>query len=83
MRVGILKIISCVTAILGVLSACALDSESMIPTYVCGICVAWWTLFGYSNNWFRKSKYSRKRATQYKANNKVQSLSEYKKRRAM
>lgn len=82
MRIKVLKIIAIVTAVLGVISACALDSESLIPTYVCSVCAAWWLLFGYANNWFRQSKRKRKRATQQKENSKVQSLADYK-RRAM
>ncbi len=33
-------------------AACAIDSESWIPTYICIITGAWLSLFAYANNWF-------------------------------
>lgn len=63
MKSKILKTIAWITAIVGIISACCLDSDSYIPSIVCGICAFWWILFGYANNWFERSKH---RATHYK-----------------
>lgn len=52
MKNKLLKAIAWVTAILGILSACAVDSDSYIPTYILCACLAWWMLFAYANNWF-------------------------------
>ena len=62
MRIKILKIVSCITAVLGILSACCLDSESWIPSIVCGVCLGWWTLFGYANNWFEEKPNRRRKS---------------------
>lgn len=57
MRVKFLKFMAWTTAIVGIASACCLDSDSMAPSIVCGVCIAWWALFAYANNWFEeKSK---------------------------
>lgn len=60
MRVKVLKAVAWTTAIVGIASACCLDSDSMVPSIVCGACLAWWGLFGYSNNWFEKKQKRRR-----------------------
>lgn len=54
MRVKFLKFMAWTTAIVGIASACCLDSDSMVPSIVCGVCIAWWALFAYANNWFEE-----------------------------
>lgn len=54
MRVKFLKFMAWTTAIVGIASACCLDSDSMAPSIVCDVCIAWWALFAYANNWFEE-----------------------------
>ena len=54
MRVKFLKFMAWTTAIVGIASACCLDSDSVAPSIVCGVCIAWWALFAYANNWFEE-----------------------------
>ena len=74
MRVKVLKAVAWATAIIGIASACCLDSDSMVPSIVCGACLAWWGLFGYANNWFEKKPKRRQRgdkATQQQRHDNV------------
>lgn len=45
----ILKSITYAAFIMFLVSACAIDSPSWIPTIVCVVCMAWLGLFGYAN----------------------------------
>lgn len=54
MRVKVLKAVAWTTAIVGIASACCLDSDSMVSSIMCGVCSAWWALFAYANNWFEE-----------------------------
>lgn len=45
----ILMSITYVAFIMFLVSACAIDSPSWIPTIVCVVCMAWLGLFGYAN----------------------------------
>ena len=45
----ILKTISWIAGILALISACAVDSPSWIPTIVFLVCMAWLFLFAYAN----------------------------------
>jgi len=64
MRVKFLKFMAWATAIVGIASASCLDSDSMVPSIVCGMCIAWWALFAYANSWFEeKPKRRRKNDT--------------------
>ena len=45
----ILKSITVLAVILGILSIMALDGNSIVPVIVLGICVAWGCLFGIAN----------------------------------
>jgi|GEM_PF-2495465 len=46
----ILKTITYFAALLFLVSACAVDSPSWIPTIVCCVCMIWLTLFAYANS---------------------------------
>lgn len=48
-RNRILKGITAMSVILGILSIMALDGNSIVPVIVLGICVAWGCLFGIAN----------------------------------
>ena len=48
----ILKTTAWIMAAIFVISACALDSESLIPFYLCGGSAAWLILFAYANKMF-------------------------------
>ena len=52
MKNKILKAIAYIAGTLWIISACAIDSESWIPTIVCAVCTAYLALFSYANNWF-------------------------------
>lgn len=46
------RILKTITAIAGagvVVSGCCLDSESNVPLIICGVCLAWLTLFTVAN----------------------------------
>ena len=45
----ILKAITCIAGIMFLVSACAIDSPSWIPTIVCMVCMAWLAVFAYAN----------------------------------
>lgn len=47
-----MKAIAYIVGTLWIISACAIDSESWIPTIVCAVCTAYLALFSYANNWF-------------------------------
>ena len=48
-RNRILKGITAMSVIFGILSIIALDGNSIVPVIVLGICVAWGCLFGIAN----------------------------------
>jgi hypothetical protein len=52
MKNKVLKAIAYIVGTLWIISACAIDSESWIPTIVCVICTVYLALFSYANNWF-------------------------------
>ena len=52
MKNKVLKAIAYIVGTLWIISACAIDSESWIPTIVCAVCTAYLALFSYANNWF-------------------------------
>lgn len=45
----ILKTITWIAGILAMISACAVDSPSWIPTIVFVVCMAWLAMFAYAN----------------------------------
>lgn len=45
----LLKGTTAAAAVLYVLAACCLDSESNVPLIVCGVCAAWLALFAVAN----------------------------------
>lgn len=49
MRVKILKVLTKIAIILMILSACALDSDSWVPTIICAISGAWLVLITIAN----------------------------------
>ena len=52
MKNKVLKAIAYIVGTLWIISACAIDSESWIPTIVCAVRTAYLALFSYANNWF-------------------------------
>lgn len=52
MKNKILKAIAYIVGTLWIISACAIDSESWIPTIVCAVCTAYLALFSYANDRF-------------------------------
>ena len=55
MRVKILKAITVTAVIMLILSVCAIDSNSYIPTVIAFICEGWLALMTYANReWLEK-----------------------------
>lgn len=52
MKNKILKVVTSIVGFLWLVSVCAIDSASWIPTIICAICSAYLILFAYANNWF-------------------------------
>lgn len=48
----ILKTVTWVAVIVGLYSACAVDSQSWVPVIVCVACLSWIGIFTYANNFF-------------------------------
>ena len=52
MKNKILKAWAYLNLIAWCIAACAIDSDSWIPTIIVGITTVWLTLFAYANDWF-------------------------------
>ena len=48
----ILKTLAYLSMFAWIVAACAIDSESWIPTIIICVTSAWLTLFAYANDWF-------------------------------
>ena len=48
----ILKVVTYIAISMFIVSACAIDSSSVIPLTVLGISLTWIFLFGFANDWF-------------------------------
>lgn len=53
-RQAVLRFLAYINGTLFVISACAIDSESLVPFITCCITMAFLFLYGFANGWFEE-----------------------------